>query len=105
MDHVANPFVQVQDMPSSSDIHQAEPEEIWTEIRRTVSKMIARSKLAFEEKELHQEKPEFQSYDFSESSEERSSRHSDGESSIPTVDAEDDFPEGGLRAWLVVASA
>ncbi|KAH4230341.1 hypothetical protein HBI06_087610 [Parastagonospora nodorum] len=105
MDHVANPFVQVQDMPSSSDVHQAEPEEIWTEIRRTVSKMTTRSRFTCEEKGTHQEKPESQSYAFSKSGKQWSSRHSDDESSIPTVDAEDDFPEGGLRAWLVVASA
>jgi MFS family permease len=39
----------------------------------------------------------------------RRTRHFDDdieeESGIPIVDAEDDFPEGGLRAWLVVASA
>ncbi|KAF2819003.1 MFS general substrate transporter [Ophiobolus disseminans] len=110
MDPVANPAVQVQDMPSSSNGHTyAEPEEIWTEMRRTVSKLTGRSRAEnIDEKSLsyHQE-AEVRSHARSRSGRDPSFRRldDDEEPGIPIVDAEDDFPEGGLRAWLVVAAA
>jgi MFS family permease len=104
MDPTANPTVQVQDMPPSSNQQHAEPDEIWNEMRRTVSKMTGRSKVTMEEKQsTHQQNVKPRSHARSRSGREPSGH--DEEPGIPIVDAEDDFPEGGLRAWLVVASA
>jgi hypothetical protein len=104
MDPIANPTVQIQDMPSSSG---AEPDEIWNEMRRSVSKMTGRSKVTSEEKHsTNQQDMEIRSHARSRSGRVISSHRTDDEEpGIPIVDAEDDFPEGGLRAWLVVASA
>jgi hypothetical protein len=110
MDPIANPTVQMQDMPSPSDGRQhVAPEEIWTELHRTVSKMTGRSKgNQHDEKSLsHHREAEVRSQARSRSGRAASSRRieDDEEPGIPIVDAEDDFPEGGMRAWLVVASA
>jgi MFS family permease len=99
MDPIANPTVQMQDMPSTSS-DAREPDEIWDGLRRTVSKMTGRSE-AKQSSHQHQEM---------EVQRTRSHRTQpidtlDEEPGIPIVDSEDDFPEGGLRAWLVVASA
>jgi MFS family permease len=108
MDPIANTMVQIHRTPSQDDGRQsAGTEEIWTEMRRTVSKMTYRSKAACEEKHsTHQQEAEIRSQAPSRS---RRNSHARGvddeESGIPTVDAEGDFPEGGLRAWLVVAAA
>jgi MFS family permease len=104
MDPTANPTVQMQDMPSSTVEQRAESDEIWNEMRRTVSKLTKRSKVTTEEKQsTYQQNAGTRLHGRSRSGRE-SSGH-DEESGIPIVDAEDDFPEGGLRAWLVVASA
>jgi MFS family permease len=107
MDPIANPTVQMQDMPSLSDGRQcAEPDEVWNDLRRTVSRLTGRSKAASEEKQSTHQRDEIRSHARSRSGRERSNRGIDDEEpGIPIVDAEDDFPEGGLRAWLVVASA
>ncbi|KAL5114274.1 hypothetical protein ACEQ8H_007843 [Pleosporales sp. CAS-2024a] len=65
-------------MASWDEARQAEADAIWTEMRRTVSNM-----------NHHQQQQQQQAETIP----------------MPAVDAEDDFPEGGLRAWLVVASA
>jgi MFS family permease len=104
MDPTANPTVQMQDLPSSNSEQHAEPDEIWNEMRRTVSKMTGRSKVTTEEKQsTHQQNADSRLHGRSKSG--RDSNSHGEESGIPIVDAEDDFPEGGLRAWLVVASA
>ena len=51
MDPIANPVVQMQDIPTTSDgrpyVYE-EPDEIWDGLRRTVSKMTGRSKAGSE---------------------------------------------------------
>lgn len=107
MDPVANPTAQVQEMPPSGDVTHAEPDEIWNELRRTVSKMTGRSKVPSDEKQSTQEK----AAEVRSQARSRARRNPSGhvvdedDPEIPIVDAEDSFPEGGLRAWLVVASA
>lgn len=111
MDPSANPAVQMQDMPTSSDgrMH-AEPDEIWDGLRRTVSRVTGRSRVGSEEKHNTHQETEIRSQGRTRSHRTRSQRTQpldaeDEELGIPIVDAEDDFPEGGLRAWLVVAAA
>jgi MFS family permease len=105
MDPIANSAAQKQTMPALDDGRQ--PEEIWTELRRTVSEMTSRSKAASEEKySPHQQEAALRTQARSTSKRDPSARGVDDEEpGIPIVDAEDDFPEGGMRAWLVVASA
>jgi MFS family permease len=104
MDPIAVSTVQVQDARSSIHEQGAEPDEIWNEMRRTMSKMTGRSKVTAEDKQsMHQHTAEIRSHARSRSKREQDDY--DAEPGIPIVDAEDDFPEGGLRAWLVVASA
>ncbi|KAK1911741.1 hypothetical protein P3342_013046 [Pyrenophora teres f. teres] len=58
MDPIANPLaVQVQDVQSVSDGRmQTEPEEIWDDLRRTMSRLTGRSKTGSEAKQsAHQE--------------------------------------------------
>jgi MFS family permease len=100
MDPIANPTVQTQDMSSAND--GAEPEEIWNDLRRTVSKMTGR---ASETKHSVHQEMEVRSQGRTRSHRTYPVDALDEEPGIPIVDAEDDFPEGGLRAWLVVASA
>ncbi|KAF1920760.1 major facilitator superfamily domain-containing protein [Ampelomyces quisqualis] len=103
----ADPTVQVQDMPYSNDAIQGKPDEIWNELRRTVSKMTGRSRATGDEKQsTHQRDADIRSHARSRSGKGLIGHGvEDEEPGIPIVDAEDDFPEGGLRAWLVVASA
>jgi MFS family permease len=105
MDPIANSTAQTQMMPAPDDGRQ--PDEIWTELRRTVSKMTGRSKAASEEKySTHQQEAELRTQARSTSRRDPSVRGVDDEEpGTPIVDAEDNFPEGGMRAWLVVASA
>ncbi|RMZ71543.1 mfs monocarboxylate transporter [Pyrenophora seminiperda CCB06] len=112
MDPIANPLpvqIQNENAPSMSDSRtHAEPEEIWEDLRRTVSRMTGRSKTASETKQSTHQEMEVQSQARTRSHRTRTLDELGGgeeESGIPIVDAEDDFPEGGLRAWLVVASA
>ncbi|KAI8937310.1 hypothetical protein NX059_006517 [Plenodomus lindquistii] len=108
MDPTANPAVLLQGMPSASDGRTyTDPDEVRDGLRRTVSKMTGRSKAASEAKVSSHREVEITSH-----RQTRSQRtgtiqdeDEDEESGIPIVDAEDDFPEGGLRAWLVVFSA
>ncbi|KAF2788320.1 MFS general substrate transporter [Melanomma pulvis-pyrius CBS 109.77] len=99
MDATANPAVQVQDMPSSSRVH-AEPEEIWTGLRRSVSRI--RKGSMSEKASSHGGGIEL--HDRTSSNQNERVSEADEEVAI-SIDPEDDFPEGGLRAWLVVASA
>jgi MFS family permease len=104
MDPIAHAAVQVQGKPSLNDGRHTEPDEIWNEMRRSVSRMTGRSKVTAEEKQsTHHQNMETRSHTKSRSG--RGQNGEDEEPGIPIVDAEDDFPEGGLRAWLVVASA
>lgn len=109
MDPIPNTTVPLHPIPSHDGRAYEEPAEIWDELRRTVSKMTGRSKPTGDEekKSTHHHELEVRSYARS-----RSGRHPSGRIAedddgpgIPIVDVEDDFPEGGLRAWLVVASA
>jgi MFS family permease len=101
MDATANPSVQLQDMPSSSRTH-AEPEELWTGIKRTVSKMTRKSSGSRKSPPSHHE-AELELYDLSGSN--SNPNNTDDQEVAISIDLEDSFPEGGLRAWLVVASA
>ncbi|KAI5372541.1 hypothetical protein J4E82_008737 [Alternaria postmessia] len=106
MDPIANPTVQVQDGMTTSDGRPyAEPDEIWDGLRRTVSKMTGRSKTGSEAKQSIHQEMEIRSHGRTRSHRTQPIDELDEEPGIPIVDAEDDFPEGGLRAWLVVASA
>ena len=108
MDPIANPVVQMQDIPTTSDgrpYAYEEPDEIWDGLRRTVSKMTGRSKAGSEAKQSAHHEMEVRSHRRTRSHRTQPIDELDEESGIPIVDAEDDFPEGGLRAWLVVASA
>ncbi|KAL6711198.1 hypothetical protein ACN47E_005729 [Coniothyrium glycines] len=112
MDPTANPAALIQDMPASSDGRtHAEPEEIWDSLRHTMSKRTVRSHAGSEAKRSTCQEVEMTHRGRTRSHKTRSHRspHLDndieGDSGFPIVDAEDDFPEGGLRAWLVVASA
>jgi MFS family permease len=101
MDATANPAVQLQDMPSSSRTHP-EPEELWTGIKRTVSKMTRKASGSKKGSPSHHE-TELEVHNHS-SSNSNPNDTADEEATI-SIDLEDSFPEGGLRAWLVVASA
>jgi hypothetical protein len=104
MDPIAHAAAQVQGTPSLNDGRHTEPDEIWNEMRRSVSRMTGRSKVTAEEKHsTHHQSMEIRSHTKQKS--EKGQSGEDEEPGIPIVDAEDDFPEGGLRAWLVVASA
>ncbi|KAH6858960.1 major facilitator superfamily domain-containing protein [Alternaria rosae] len=108
MDPIANPVVQMQDIPTTSDgrpYAYEEPDEIWDGLRRTVSKMTGRSKAGSEAKQSVHHEMEVRSHGRTRSHRTQPIDELDEEPGIPIVDAEDDFPEGGLRAWLVVASA
>ncbi|KAI4668843.1 uncharacterized protein J4E78_002671 [Alternaria triticimaculans] len=108
MDPIANPVVQMQDIPTTSDgtpYAYDEPDEIWDGLRRTVSKMTGRSKAGSEAKQSAHHEMEVRSHRRTRSHRTQPIDELDEEPGIPIVDAEDDFPEGGLRAWLVVASA
>ena len=107
MDPTANPVVQIQDIPPAEDIRvHRDPEEILHNVKRTVSKIVGQPKGTSEEKSPSQQNPETLSPSQTPPlppSYPTTSR--DEEVAIPIIDPEDDFPEGGLRAWLVVASA
>ncbi|KAH9871583.1 hypothetical protein J1614_005838 [Plenodomus biglobosus] len=105
MDPATNPAVVSQNMPSTQNAAYAEPEEIWEPLRRTVSKMTGRSKAASETKISSHHDVDTASHRQAASQRTRTIHNRDEESGIPIVDAEDNFPEGGLRAWLVIASA
>lgn len=111
MDPIANPTVPMQDMPTTSHGRPyAEAEDVWDSLRRTVSKITGRSTRENQEKQSTHQETEISSHDRTPSHQTRShrTRRSDepgDEAGLPIVDAEDDFLEGGLRAWLVVASA
>jgi len=101
MDATANPAVQPQDMTSSSRTH-AEPKEPWTDVKRTVSKSTRRSSVS--EKSLpshHEAELDLDSHSDSNVNPD----NTDDEEVAISIDPEDSFPEGGLRAWLVVAAA
>lgn len=106
MDALSNPGVQLQDMPSNSRAY-AEPEEVWDGLRRTVSRMTKGSKSGDSDKKVsphHETEVQLREQNTIETSPEQLGGGGDEEAAT-TIDPEDDFPEGGLRAWLVVASA
>jgi MFS family permease len=97
MDATANPAVQIQDMPSSSRT-AAKPEELWTDIKRTVSKVTRKSS--------EKGSPPHCEKDAETRPQVISGHNSEPDEEVAiSIDPEDSFPEGGLRAWLVVASA
>jgi MFS family permease len=110
MDPVATSTLPLHDLASANDGRMySEPDEIWNEIRSTVSRITGRSKPVSEEKRsAHGQEVEIRSQARSRSRRTHSAHGIDDDDDgpgIPIVDPEDDFPEGGLRAWLVVASA
>ncbi|KAF2657954.1 MFS general substrate transporter [Lophiostoma macrostomum CBS 122681] len=102
MDAVANPAVQLQELPSGSHA-VAGHDEVWNGLRRSISRATrapdregsVKETASQAERELHQH----------ENNQHTGTGHADEEESPIPIDPEDDFPEGGLRAWLVVASA
>ncbi|KAL1607182.1 hypothetical protein SLS59_002886 [Nothophoma quercina] len=103
MDPAANPAVHVR--PTTDGRAYEEPEEVWDGLVRTVSRMTGRSR-----RESNAEKYAQAGNDdeFTPPPRPISERRKGGE----TIDEEtasqierDTFPEGGMRAWLVVVSA
>ncbi|CBX91021.1 similar to MFS monocarboxylate transporter [Plenodomus lingam JN3] len=107
MDPAANPAVLLPDkQPTHDPKSHPQPEEIWQGLQRTFSRITGRSTPASEAKLPSYHEVEIPSPGDAQSQcTGRTASDSDEESGVPIVDAEDDFPEGGLRAWLVVASA
>ncbi|KAF2178805.1 MFS general substrate transporter [Zopfia rhizophila CBS 207.26] len=101
MDAVSNPAVQLQEMPSSSR-GNAESDEIFSGLKRTLSKMTKGAKKEESEKDASSHRDVEAESPGNAGSDGRQSRDEDP---IFSVDPEDEFPEGGLRAWLVVVSA
>lgn len=104
MDATANPAVQLQDMPSGSHV-EVEPDEIFEGLRRTISKMTKGSKSGESDKKAssHHDR-EVEMGERNETLRSQVGGEPDEEVAIST-NPEDNFPEGGLRAWLVVMSA
>lgn len=110
MDPTANPTVQLQEMPSGSRSTHAQPEpigaeEILASITKTFSKISRRSKDGESEKDhsTHAER-EIPLRNENDTAQNAGANGGDEETG-GFVNPEDTFPEGGLRAWLVVASA
>ncbi|KAF2111786.1 major facilitator superfamily domain-containing protein [Lophiotrema nucula] len=106
MDATANPAVQLQDMPSSSSrVVEQSHDAILRGLTRTLSTLTKASKVTQEKKDSasHHERE----MPLRENANRRSREgNGDADEEVNTVlDFEDTFPEGGLRAWLVVASA
>jgi MFS family permease len=78
-----------------------EPEEVWEGIVRTISKVTGRSRRKSDEKCAQpghwNELAAIQRVE--------SEGRRDGEIHVEDIDPQDTFPEGGLRAWLVVVAA
>jgi MFS family permease len=78
-----------------------EPEEVWEGIVRTISKVTGRSRRKSDEKCAQpghwNELAAIQRVE--------SEGRRDGEIPVEDIDPRDTFPEGGLRAWLVVVAA
>lgn len=113
MNATANPAVQMQDMSISSDGRvNTVPGPTWDELKQTVSKLTARSKTKNDADDkiyatgtLTQKSPlESLNPSVTPFQPDQSRDGADAEMGN-LVDREDEFPEGGLRAWLVVASA
>ncbi|KAF2007034.1 MFS general substrate transporter [Amniculicola lignicola CBS 123094] len=101
MDPTSNPAV----LQSSSRV-SAEPEEILSGLKRTMSKMTKRSKSVKSEKETSSQ-PEMELRELGSDIPRQQSDHGENgeEEAAVSIDPEDNFPEGGLRAWLVVVAA
>lgn len=104
MDTVANPAVQLQDMPSLCDQEEA-PNEEQGVLERTQSK-ISKTRNS-DEKENKSHSAHAATTPFREEPQLSPHRPRNGadEEFAVEVDAEATFPEGGLRAWLVVTAA
>ncbi|KAF1959702.1 MFS general substrate transporter [Byssothecium circinans] len=102
MDSSANPVVQLQDMPPGSRPLPI-PDEGGDFLERMISRRSKKSEAA------HSVKATRQSSEMPMTAQSRShSQRPDtslDEEIVMEPDLEDNFPEGGLRAWLVVASA
>ncbi|KAF2712507.1 MFS general substrate transporter [Pleomassaria siparia CBS 279.74] len=115
MDVTANPVVQLQDMPSGSGANahahahahaHAEPEELWTGIKRTISRKTKDSYKSDRSASRHED--DLESHNRARADSQRvnnKNNNEDEEEGAISIDAESSFPEGGLRAWLVVTSA
>ena len=106
MDPTANPVVQMQDVSRSSDGHvQTVPDPTWDDLRRTVSRLTARSRKNDTEertKSMRDSPPRPHNADATQH--DAYPEDSDADTELGSLnDGEDDFPEGGLRAWSVVA--
>jgi MFS family permease len=103
MDPAANLEVHVR--PSTDRRAYDEPEEVWDGLVRTVSRMTGRSRRESNvEKCIQAGDDEFTPHQRTRSERRKGGETIDEENS-GYIDPENDFPEGGLRAWLVVLAA
>lgn len=78
-----------------------EPEEVWEGLVRTISRVAGRSRRGSDEKRAQAGNGD----DVAAPQQVVSEGRKDGEIPVEEIDAQDTFPEGGLRAWLVVVAA
>ncbi|KAF3036097.1 hypothetical protein E8E12_007999 [Didymella heteroderae] len=103
MDPTANPAVHVR--PSTDGRTYEEPEEVWDGLVRTVSRMTGRSR---RESDAEKQAPAREDNKYAPAPPARPERrkgHRTMEDETASQIARDTFPEGGLRAWLVVVAA
>lgn len=103
MDPAANPAVHVR--PSTDGRVYEEPEEVWDGLVRTVSRVTGRSRRESDAEKYAQvgEGDEFAAPRQVKADRRKDNRTINEETASQI--ARDTFPEGGLRAWLVVVSA
>ncbi len=102
MDPIANPVVQAQDLAYPNNTRTIiTQDELRVDLQLTNSRASGQSKGANEEKQEPQPEPK----ERPQSQRTQSITVRDEELLSPTTDDEDAFPEGGLRAWLVVGAA
>jgi MFS family permease len=108
MDPTANPVVQMQEVSRSSDGHvNTLPDPTWDDLRRTVSRLTARSrKNDTEERAQAVKESPSKPHNADATPYHAYPEDGDADTELGSLNGEDDdFPEGGLRAWLVVAGA
>ncbi|PSN72056.1 MFS general substrate transporter [Corynespora cassiicola Philippines] len=108
MDVSANPAVRLQEMPEGSRALETDgPEELWTGLVRSVSRITKGSMVADGEGEGRRNRSGEKggARDSNRQDQEQQVRPAGDEEVVIAPDPEDTFPEGGLQAWLVVLSA
>ncbi|KAF2021538.1 MFS general substrate transporter [Aaosphaeria arxii CBS 175.79] len=108
MDIVANPAVQLQDMPAGASAETANVECEGASLRKTISRMTGRSRRSGKDMFEMQNETGVQAQRQAAADlnpDEQPTTDRVDEEVADTVDPEDHFPEGGLRAWSVVVAA